>query len=379
MSNIFHHPSLATRGACRRRARRARPPTIRASRASRRVEPASRIDDPRRARAAHDDARASRAVEPHREYVSSVRARRAGDFVRARARERAMMTRGTRGVTARAATASRVARDASRGCAASRRRVIVKAKGDVLLEVRDLHAKVAETGEEILRGVNLVIREGETHAIMGKNGSGKSTLTKVLVGHPAYEVTGGSATLKGKDLFEMEPEERARAGLFLSFQSPIEVPGVSNTDFLRMMCNERRKARGEEEMDPLEFYGYLTPKLEQLNMDPSFLTRNVNEGFSGGEKKRNEILQLAVMESEMSILDEIDSGLDVDALRDVAKAVNILREGEKGLLLITHYQRLLDAISPDKVHIMQKGQIVQTGGIELATKLEEGGFASLAN
>ena len=283
------------------------------------------------------------------------------------------------GVTARVSTASRVARGASRGCDAARARVIVKAKGDVLLDVRDLRAKVAETGEEILRGVNLVIREGETHAIMGKNGSGKSTLTKVLVGHPAYEVTGGSATLKGKDLFEMEPEERARAGLFLSFQSPIEVPGVSNTDFLRMMCNERRKARGEEEMDPLEFYGYLTPKLDQLNMDPSFLTRNVNEGFSGGEKKRNEILQLAVMESEMSILDEIDSGLDVDALRDVAKAVNILREGDKGLLLITHYQRLLDAISPDKVHIMQKGQIVQTGGIELATKLEEGGFASLAN
>ena len=251
------------------------------------------------------------------------------------------------------------------------------AKGDVLLDVRDLRAKVAETGEEILRGVDLVIREGETHAIMGKNGSGKSTLTKVLVGHPAYEVTSGSAMFKGKDLFALEPEERARAGLFLSFQSPIEVPGVSNVDFLRMMCNARRVARGETELDPLEFYGYLTPKLEQLNMDPSFLTRNVNEGFSGGEKKRNEILQLAVMESEMSILDEIDSGLDVDALRDVAKAVNVLREGDKGLLLITHYQRLLDLIHPDVVHIMQKGKIVQTGGVELATQLEEGGFAAL--
>ena len=251
------------------------------------------------------------------------------------------------------------------------------AKGDILLDVSDLRAKVAETGEEILRGVDLVIREGETHAIMGKNGSGKSTLTKVLVGHPAYEVTSGRAMFKGKDLFDMEPEERARAGLFLSFQSPIEVPGVSNVDFLRMMCNARRVARGEEELDPLEFYGYLTPKLESLNMDPSFLTRNVNEGFSGGEKKRNEILQLAVMESEMSILDEIDSGLDVDALRDVAKAVNVLREGDKGLLLITHYQRLLDLIHPDVVHIMQKGKIVQTGGVELATQLEEGGFAAL--
>jgi Fe-S cluster assembly ATP-binding protein len=252
------------------------------------------------------------------------------------------------------------------------------AKGDVLLEVTDLCAKVAETGEEILKGVSLTIKEGETHAIMGKNGSGKSTLTKVLVGHPSYEVTGGSARFKGEDLLDMEPEERARCGLFLSFQSPIEVPGVSNVDFLRMMCNERRKSRGDPELDPLEFYGFLTPKLEQLNMDPSFLARNVNEGFSGGEKKRNEILQLAVMESEMSILDEIDSGLDVDALRDVAAAVNVLKEGDKGLLLITHYQRLLDAIHPDFVHVMEKGKITQTGDKSIASKLEEGGFASLA-
>jgi Fe-S cluster assembly ATP-binding protein len=285
--------------------------------------------------------------------------------------------------TARASPFAQAAHRLSRRTAtpASRRRAapcaVRAAKGDILLDVRDLRAKVAETGEEILRGVDLVIREGETHAIMGKNGSGKSTLTKVLVGHPAYEVTSGTAMFKGEDLFALEPEERARAGLFLSFQSPIEVPGVSNVDFLRMMCNARRVARGEGELDPLEFYGYLTPKLEQLNMDPSFLTRNVNEGFSGGEKKRNEILQLAVMESEMSILDEIDSGLDVDALRDVAKAVNVLREGDKGLLLITHYQRLLDLIHPDVVHIMQKGKIVQTGGVELATQLEEGGFAAL--
>jgi len=255
---------------------------------------------------------------------------------------------------------------------------IVRAKkGDVILEVSGLKAKVAETGEEILKGVDLIVREGETHAIMGKNGSGKSTLTKVLVGHPAYEVTGGTAKYKGEDLFEMEPEERARAGLFLSFQSPVEVPGVSNTDFLRMMCNERRKHRGEEEMDPLEFYGYLSPKLDKLNMDPSFMTRNVNEGFSGGEKKRNEILQLAVLESEMSILDEIDSGLDVDALRDVSEAVNGLKSDEKGLLLITHYQRLLDLIHPDVVHIMKKGKIVKTGDKSLASTIDEGGFAAL--
>lgn len=275
--------------------------------------------------------------------------------------------------------APKFTRAGARGCAHSRSSSVkvTAAKGDVLLEVKDLTAKVAETGEEILTGVTLTIKEGETHAIMGKNGSGKSTFTKVLVGHPSYEVTGGTATFRGQDLFAMEPEERARTGLFLSFQSPIEVPGVSNTDFLRMMCNERRKSRGEPELDPLEFYGFLTPKLEQLNMDPSFLARNVNEGFSGGEKKRNEILQLAVMESEMSILDEIDSGLDVDALRDVAAAVNVLKEGDKGLLLITHYQRLLDAIHPDFVHVMQKGKIVQTGDVSIAAKLEEGGFEAL--
>lgn len=248
-----------------------------------------------------------------------------------------------------------------------------------MLEVKDLEAKVASTGQQILKGVNLVVREGEVHAIMGKNGSGKSTLSKVLVGHPDYEVTAGSASFKGKDLFELEPEERSHAGMFLSFQTPIEVPGVSNVDFLRMACNARRKARGQPELDPLEFYAYIIPKLELLNMDPTFLNRNVNEGFSGGEKKRNEILQLAVLEADMAILDEIDSGLDIDALRDVAKAVNALKKGDTGVLMVTHYKRLLDYIKPDFVHIMQSGQIVKTGDMTLVDQLEAGGYATLSD
>jgi len=247
------------------------------------------------------------------------------------------------------------------------------------LEVEGLCAVVAESGKEILKGVNLTVNEGEVHAIMGKNGSGKSTFSKVLVGHPAYKVTAGTARYKGKDLFSLEPEERSHEGLFLSFQSPIEVPGVSNTDFLRMMCNARRRATGQPELDPLEFYGFLTPKLEALNMDPVFLARNVNEGFSGGEKKRNEILQLAVLEAELAILDEIDSGLDVDALRDVAAAVNGMRSPDRSIMMITHYQRLLDLVKPDKVHIMRAGEIVQSGGMELSALLEEGGYAALSS
>eukprot|EP00899_Mesostigma_viride_P026309 jgi/Mesvir1/6863/Mv09034-RA.1 len=250
--------------------------------------------------------------------------------------------------------------------------------GNVLLDVKGLQARVAE-GEQrnILRGLDITVREGEIHAIMGKNGCGKSTFSKVLVGHPDYEVTGGSASFKGKDLMAMEPEERSHAGLFLSFQSPVEIPGVSNTDFLRMACNARRKAQGLPELDPLEFYGFLAPKLESLKMDPSFLSRNVNENFSGGEKKRNEILQLAVLDADLCILDEIDSGLDVDALRDVAAAVNGLKTPTKGVLIITHYQRLLDYIKPDYVHIMEGGRIVKTGDISLVKVLEDEGFAAV--
>lgn len=246
------------------------------------------------------------------------------------------------------------------------------AKGEarVILEVQGLRAVVADTRQEILNGVDLVIREGEVHAIMGKNGSGKSTLSKVLVGHPDYEVTGGTAIFKGENLFDKEPEERSHCGLFLSFQSPVEIPGVSNMDFLRMACNARRNARGLEELGPLEFYGFVAEKLTALNMDPRFLDRNVNEGFSGGEKKRNEILQLSVLEADMAILDEIDSGLDIDALRDVANAVVGLKKDNNAILMITHYQRLLDYIMPTYVHIMEAGRIVKTGDMSLAAQLE---------
>eukprot|EP00898_Chlorokybus_atmophyticus_P002526 jgi/Chlat1/3274/Chrsp22S03442 len=280
----------------------------------------------------------------------------------------------------RPATGLRASRLRCRAVPSSRsisRPAVSAAAGDVILEVKGLCAKVVDSELDILRGVDLTVREGEIHAVMGKNGSGKSTLSKVLVGHPQYEVTGGTAMYKGQDLFELEPEERSHNGLFLSFQSPVEIPGVSNTDFLRLMANARRKALGKPEMDPFEFYGWLTPKLEQLNMDISYLQRNVNEGFSGGEKKRNEILQLAVLEADLSILDEIDSGLDVDALRDVATAVNALRSPDRASILITHYQRLLEYIQPDFVHIMESGRIVRTGDKSLAKQLESGGYAAI--
>ncbi|KAL8535388.1 hypothetical protein ACS0TY_011147 [Phlomoides rotata] len=209
---------------------------------------------------------------------------------------------------------------------------------------------------------------------MGKNGSGKSTFAKVLVGHPDYEITGGSVTYKGQDLLEMEPEERSVAGLFMSFQSPVEIPGVSNIDFLNMAYNARQKKLGLPELGPIEFYGYVAPKLELVNMKIDFLNRNVNEGFSGGEKKRNEILQLAVLGAELAILDEIDSGLDVDALRDVAKAVNELRTPKNSVLMITHYLRLLEFIKPTYIHIMENGKIVKTGDISIAELLEREGY-----
>ncbi|KAA0058269.1 ABC transporter I family member 6 [Cucumis melo var. makuwa] len=248
----------------------------------------------------------------------------------------------------------------------------------VLLEVKDLTAVIAETKQEILKGVNLVVYEGEVHAIMGKNGSGKSTFAKVLVGHPDYEVTGGSIVFKGSDLLEMEPEERSLAGLFMSFQSPVEIPGVSNIDFLNMAYNARRRKLGLAELGPIEFYAYIFPKLDLVNMKTDFLNRNVNEGFSGGERKRNEILQLAVLGAEMAILDEIDSGLDVDALRDVARAVNGLLTPNNSVLMITHYLRLLEFIEPSRIHIMEDGKIVKTGDISIAKLLEEEGYKAIS-
>ncbi|KAI3969056.1 hypothetical protein MKW92_021689 [Papaver armeniacum] len=250
----------------------------------------------------------------------------------------------------------------------------------VLLEVKDLTAKIADdSGSQILKGVNLVIYEGEIHAIMGKNGSGKSTFSKVLVGHPDYEVTGGTVLFKGENLLDMEPEERSLAGLFMSFQSPVEIPGVSNSDFLNMAYNARRKKLGLPELGPLEFYDYISRRLKIVNMDTSFLNRNVNEGFSGGEKKRNEILQLAVLGADLAILDEIDSGLDVDALQDVGEAVNELLTPQKSVLMVTHYQRLLDIIKPKFVHIMEDGKIVKTGDISIAVQLEKEGYKGISS
>jgi Fe-S cluster assembly ATP-binding protein len=249
----------------------------------------------------------------------------------------------------------------------------------LLLEVKDLTAVITESRQPILKGVNLSVHEGEIHAIMGKNGSGKSTFAKVLVGHPDYEVTGGSVVYKGEDLLEMEAEERSVAGLFLSFQSPVEIPGVSNIDFLQMAYNARRRKLGLEELDPLQFYAYVMPKLELVNIKIDFLNRNVNEGFSGGEKKRNEILQLAVLGADLAILDEIDSGLDVDALRDVAKAVNGLLTSKNSVLMITHYQRLLDFIKPTYIHIMENGRIVKTGDSSIAKLLEKEGYKAISS
>jgi Fe-S cluster assembly ATP-binding protein len=245
-------------------------------------------------------------------------------------------------------------------------------KGTSLLEVRGLTANVA--GVPILKGIDLVVREGEIHAIMGPNGSGKSTFAKVLSGHPAYEVTGGTVRFRDGELLGMEPEDRARAGIFLGFQYPVEIPGVSNSAFLRLAYNTVHGARGRDELDPLEFDDYIREKLTLLDMDPAFLDRSVNEGFSGGEKKRNEILQLAVLEPTLAILDETDSGLDIDALRVVAGGVNSMAKPDNAFVLVTHYQRLLNYIVPDYVHVMEGGRIIKTGGKELALELESRGY-----
>ena len=241
-----------------------------------------------------------------------------------------------------------------------------------MLEIRNLHATVE--GKEILRGLSLTVNKGEVHAIMGPNGSGKSTLAKVLAGHPAYVVTAGEVLYEGKNLLELAPDERAREGIFLAFQYPVEVPGVSNAQFLRLAYNEKRKHLGEEELDPLEFKDLLTERAKIVEMDAGLMSRSVNEGFSGGEKKRNEILQMAVLEPKLAVLDETDSGLDIDALRIVADGVNALRSKDRAILVITHYQRLLNYIVPDKVHVLSDGKIVKSGGKELALELEEKGY-----
>ncbi|MBN3950987.1 MAG: Fe-S cluster assembly ATPase SufC [Nostoc sp. NMS7] len=243
---------------------------------------------------------------------------------------------------------------------------------EVVLSVRNLTANV--DGTPILKGVNIEVRSGEIHAIMGPNGSGKSTFSKVLAGHPAYQVTGGEVIFQGQNLLELEPEERARSGVFLAFQYPLEIPGVSNLDFLRVAYNSRRKAQGLEEIDAFDFDDLIEEKLDVVKMNPSFLSRSLNEGFSGGEKKRNEILQMALLEPKLGILDETDSGLDIDALRIVANGVNQLASPENATILITHYQRLLDYIVPDFVHVMAQGQIITSGGKELALKLESRGY-----
>jgi Fe-S cluster assembly ATP-binding protein len=241
-----------------------------------------------------------------------------------------------------------------------------------LLDVKDLHASAGD--KEILKGISLSVNPGEIHAIMGPNGSGKSTLAQVLAGHPALQVTSGQVLFEGRDLLEMQPEERAQAGLFLAFQYPVEIPGVSNAYFLRAAYNEMRKARGEEEVDPMDFLDLLEQKLKVVDWGPEIMQRAVNSGFSGGEKKRNEILQLAVLEPKLAILDETDSGLDIDALRTVAAGVNQLRRPDNAFIIITHYQRLLNYIVPDYVHVLSNGKVVMSGGKDLALELEARGY-----
>ncbi|WP_424943108.1 Fe-S cluster assembly ATPase SufC [Aliiroseovarius crassostreae] len=246
-----------------------------------------------------------------------------------------------------------------------------------MLKIKDLQVKLEEEDKQILKGVDLEVPAGSVHAIMGPNGSGKSTLSYVLSGRDGYEVTGGEATLDGEDLLELEPEERAAAGLFLAFQYPVEIPGVGNMTFLRTAVNAQRKARGQEEMSAADFLKFIRAKAKDLKIDADMLKRPVNVGFSGGEKKRNEILQMAMLEPKMCILDETDSGLDVDAMKLVSDGVNALRDAGRSFLVITHYQRLLDHIKPDVVHIMARGRIVKSGGPELALEVENNGYADI--
>lgn len=241
-----------------------------------------------------------------------------------------------------------------------------------MLEIQDLHASI--NGKEILKGIDLTIRDGEVHALMGQNGAGKSTLSNIIVGHPAYEVTQGSITFNGQDLLTMSPEERAHAGIFLSFQQPVEIPGVSMNNFMRAALNAKRKAQGLEPMPATEFLKLMRERRKIVGLDNRLANRSVNEGFSGGEKKRNEIFQMAMLEPEFAILDETDSGLDVDALRTVAEGFNKLRNEKTSALVITHYQRLLDYLHPDIIHVLIGGKIVHTGGPEVATMIEEEGF-----
>jgi len=246
-----------------------------------------------------------------------------------------------------------------------------------MLEIKNLHAKVGN--QEILKGVNLKVNAGEVHSIMGPNGSGKSTLAQVLAGRETYEVTEGEVVYEGKNLLEMAPEERAVEGVFMAFQYPVEIPGVGNTYFLRAALNASRRARGLEELDAMDFLPLVKEKMKLLEVDDRLLTRSVNEGFSGGEKKRNEIFQMAVLEPKLCIMDETDSGLDIDALKAVAKGVNTLRSPQRAIIVVTHYQRLLNYIIPDYVHVLMDGRIVKSGGKELALELESKGYAGMEN
>ena len=243
-----------------------------------------------------------------------------------------------------------------------------------ILEIKNLHVKV--NNQEIITGLNLSIKEGEKHAIMGPNGSGKSTLAKVIAGHPLYKITQGSIYLKNKDITYTDPEQRANEGIFLAFQYPVEIPGVNNLDFLRLAFNEKLKHQNKKELDPLAFFELISKKAKEINLSEEFLNRDVNEGFSGGEKKKNEILQMALLNNHLSILDETDSGLDIDALKSISSSINQFSTNINSILLITHYQRLLDYIVPDFIHVMQKGKLIKTGNAELAKELEKYGYSS---